>query len=168
VRLEDIAALAQVAAVLVATIAILVSLKGIRDQLWMFTYAEYTRRFAEIMDALPFQARRPGGRFDLESLPVAEQECILGVMRRYLNLCSEEYYLFQRGKIDKKTWAIWTNGIRDTVRLPCFLSTWAALRMEYEYVAGFCDFMDRLCSEQCVKHPKTVAGGGEHVDAQPG
>ena len=143
-RPEQIIALANVAAVLVAVVAIFVALRGVRDELWMITFAEYTNRYAMIMDGLPFEARRPGGNFDLDQLQPSERERVLGAMRRYLNLCSEEFYLHGRGKIDKKTWSIWKTGIRDTIRLPCFHGSWSLLRVEYDYFPDFCAFMDGL------------------------
>jgi hypothetical protein len=142
--LEALAAVSQLVAVPIAAIAIIVSLKGIRDQLWLSMFSEYTRRFGEIMDGLPFEARRPGSEFRLSSLNLSEREHVLSVMRRYLNLCSEEHYLYRRGKVDRETWGIWQSGIRETTRFPCFQESWDALRCEYEYIPWFCDLIDKL------------------------
>jgi hypothetical protein len=140
-------AAATFALVLVTALLALVTLKGIREQLWLMTFAEYTRRYSEIMDDLPFEARRPGGNFDLGALPVNERQRALGAMRRYLNLCSEELYLHQRRKVDDETWSIWVTGIRDTVRLPCFQHAWSLLRPEYDFYADFCSFMDDVAGK---------------------
>jgi hypothetical protein len=120
------------------------TLMGIREQLWLATFTEYTRRYSDIMDSLPFEARQPTARWDLDQVTTTERAAALGVMRRYLNLCSEEHYLVTRGKIDHQTWAIWTSGIRDTVRLPWFPDAWTILRSEYASVPDFCEFMDQL------------------------
>ena len=135
---------ATVALVLATALLVWVTLKGIREQLWLMTFSEYTRRYAEIMDVLPFEARRPGGHFDPAALSAAEREKMLGAMRRYLNLCSEEQYLRNRNRIDPETWEIWRTGIRDTVRLPLFKFAWEVLRPEYDYYSDFCTFMDSL------------------------
>jgi hypothetical protein len=130
------------------------TLKGIREQLWLATFTEYTGRFSAIMDALPFEARQPTGKYALDQLQPADRNKVLGVMRRYLNLCSEEHYLVGRGKIDDETWAIWTAGIGDTVRLPWFHEAWTALRNEYASVPAFCDFIDQLASAVKTAQPK--------------
>ena len=96
-------ALATFALVLITGVAGLLSLRGLREQLWLVTFSEYTRRYSEIMDALPFEVRRPGGQFDVEAMPVDERDRALGAMRKYLNLCSEGLYLHNRGKIDGET-----------------------------------------------------------------
>jgi len=152
---DQILAVAQVAAVIVAAIAILVSLSGIRSQLWLTTFAEYTRRYSEIMEGLPFEARRPGGNFNLHALPAGERDHVLSVMRRYLNLCSEELYLRQRRQIDRATWEIWRTGMRDTRRLPCFAGVWPVLRSEYDYFPRFVSFVESLMAGE----PTPGSGG---------
>jgi hypothetical protein len=62
---EVLLALGQVLTVLLAGLAILVTLRGIRDQLWVVIFTEYTRRHGEIVKELPSESRRPGGNLDL-------------------------------------------------------------------------------------------------------
>src|SRR5882672_736272 len=52
--------------VAVTGVGILLALRGVRDQVWILTFSEYTRRYAEVMEALPFEARRPGGDYNLD------------------------------------------------------------------------------------------------------
>lgn len=143
-RPEFIIAWANVAAVAVGAVAIIAALNGVRNELWMITFAEYTRRYDTIMNELPFEARHPGGDFLLDRLQSSERTRVLGTVRRYLNLCSEELYLRKRKKIDRQTWSIWQTGIKDTMRLPGFTGAWDLLRVEYDYFPEFCAFMDNL------------------------
>src|SRR5690242_2133338 len=106
-----VVALASVAGVIVAITAVVSALRGVRAQLWLQTFSEYTRRYGEIVLELPSEARRPGGRFVFEDLDADEQGRVLNIARAYLNLCSEEYFLHSRGRIDDETWAIWRAGI---------------------------------------------------------
>jgi hypothetical protein len=46
---EAVLALGQVVALLLAGFAIIVTLRGIRDQLWVVVFTEYTGRHAEIV-----------------------------------------------------------------------------------------------------------------------
>jgi hypothetical protein len=141
---EYVIALANVAAVVVAVGAVFVALKGVRDELWLLTFAEFTKRYEAIMDGLPFEARHPGSDFDIDGLQSSERTRVLGIVRRYFNLCAEEFYLHRRGRIDRQTWEIWKTGIRDTVRLPGFKGAWDLLRTEYDYFPQFLRFMDHL------------------------
>lgn len=138
----------EVAAVAIAAAAILSSVQGLKNHLWLLTFAEYTRRYSDIMEAMPFEARRPGGNFVLENLPTNEQQAVLGAIRNYLNLCSEELYLHRRNKVDDETWRIWNSGMREVVQLPSFRDAWAVMRIEYLYFPEFCSFMDGLATGQ--------------------
>jgi hypothetical protein len=128
---ETLVAIAELAAVVVGITAILVTLRAVRDQLWIQTFTEYTGRYAEIWDDLPSEARVPGSDFDLDVLPTAERGRLLNTVRGYLNLCSEEFWLYKKRKIDPETWGIWKVGIADNVRLPWFRSSWKELKSEY-------------------------------------
>jgi hypothetical protein len=146
---DEIIAIATVAGVLVALFAIAATLKGLKDQLWLQTFAEYTRRYGEIVRELPSEARRPGGNFVFEELETEEQGRVLNIARSYLNLCSEEFFLHSRGRIDDETWSIWRAGMVEVLRAPWTQSTWSVLRPEYRF-ADFCDFIDT-----CIEEGKT-------------
>lgn len=130
-----------IATVLVAMVAVFVQIKGVRDQLWLHTFAEYTRRYSEITAKLPSESRHPGSSFSLATLPPDQRDEVINTARAYLNLCSEEFYLHNRRKIDHDTWDIWRAGMRTTLQLPWIQQTWPLLRPEYETVPGFCDFI---------------------------
>ncbi len=145
---DTLLAIATFGLVLATAALVGVTLKGIREQLWLMTFAEYTRRYTEIMDDVPFDARRPGAKFDISSLSASAREAFLEAARSYLNLCSEELYLHKRGRLDRKTWQIWEVGIRDTLRCPGFQAAWAVLREEYNFYGDFQTFMDGVSGER--------------------
>jgi len=136
-----------IATVLVAGFAIFATLHGVRDQLRTSTFLVYTDRYSQIMNKLPFDARRPGSAYQFRSLPRPEQVEVLSTFRSYLNLCSEERWLFNAGRIDKKTWAIWREMIKQVMKFPCFDEIWNELKVEYQPFADFINFMDALSSE---------------------
>ena len=144
--MELIVAVASVAGVLVALFAMILALRGVRNQLWLQTFAEYTRRYAEIVRELPSEARRPGGLFKFEELDDVEQGRVLNTARAYLNLCSEEYFLHSRGRIDDVTWAIWRDGMIEVLRAPWIQNTWEILKPEYRFLE-FCEFLDDCITE---------------------
>lgn len=148
---------------LIATAAaILITLRGVRAQLWLHTFSEYTRRYAEVVTALPTAARNPDGDFDLRQLTSAERDRSTNVVRAYLNLCSEEHYLWSKGKIDRETWAIWTTGMQDMFRLGWFRQSWHEFRSEYRLYPAFEEFFDECLAggtseSQLARSDKTTS-----------
>lgn len=143
----QIGALAALATVLLTGIAIFVTLRGIRDQLRLQTFSEYTRRYGEIVRDLPSESRSPVGEFDLSSLLPERRDVVLNTARAYLNMTSEEFFLNSKGHIDPDTWEIWQAGMRETLGLPWLRQAWQELRPEYTYVAEFAHFVDSSLSE---------------------
>lgn len=143
---EGVIALTSLAGVLATLVGAMVAFRGVRDQLWLQTFSDYTRRYSEIVRELPSDARRPGSTFAFEALSEAEQGDVLNAARGYLNLCSEEYFLHERGRIDDETWGIWRAGMVEVLRAPWIQTTWEILRPEYKFL-DFCDFLD-VCIDE--------------------
>jgi hypothetical protein len=122
--------------------AVALSIRSVRDELWLQTFSDYTRRYLDILDSLPEEARVPEGSVDPEALLPDERRRLLISLRRYFNLCSQEFYLRNRKRIDTETWRIWESGIRATMRLPTFRTGWGILGKEYAYFVGFHSFME--------------------------
>lgn len=139
---NQIIAVTGVGTVLVTAVALLVTLKGVRDQLWLQTFSEWTRRYLEYVHELPAAARNPDGTFTLDTVDGQARERLLNAVRAYLNLCSEEHYLHSRGKIDHKTWQIWVRGMEDAFEAAWFRAVWQELRHEYRHYGDFCSFFD--------------------------
>ena len=116
--------IAQLGVLAVTAVAVRVSLRGLRDQLWLQTFSEYTRRYVESIDLLPAGARRPYGEWDFSDLSDPIRQALVIAVRHYLNLCSEEFYLHSRRRIDADTWDVWIAGMRSTMRLPAFRDGW--------------------------------------------
>jgi hypothetical protein len=130
-----------VAAVVVSALAIVVALKGVRDQLRVTVFLTYTERYSGVMNGLPFEARRPGSDYKLDSRPAEEQARVLTAFRDYFNLCSEEMWLHEQHRIDNATWRIWERGMRQVARFPSFREAWDLLASEYAGYDGFQKFV---------------------------
>lgn len=68
---------------------------------------------------------------------------MLEAFREYFNLCSEEMWLYKHRRIDRETWNIWEQGMRQVARFPSFLEAWQVLNIEYEYYDDFQRFITR-------------------------
>ena len=155
---EQWIAASSVAAVLVAAIAIIVSMTHVRDQLRTLTFLVYTDRYAKIMGRLPYSARRPGGTYQLSALSDDERDEALAAFREYFNMCAEEMWLKSTGRIDSATWKVWNQGIKEAARVPSFAEAWQELADEYRYFTKFRLFMDALVAEIAKEPPAPVKG----------
>ncbi len=142
--MNTLVAITGLVGVVVSAGAIVITLRSVRDQLRLHAFMEYTRRYSEITKRVPSQWRDPSTRRSLEALEDDERGSILNSAREYLNLCSEEFFLHDQGRIDDETWTIWTQGIVQTVGLPWIRESWDVLRPEYDYVPRFSAFIDIL------------------------
>jgi hypothetical protein len=133
---------ASLAAVVVSALAIVAGLKSVRDQLRITIFLEYTKRYARIMQHMPFEAREPGGHYRMASQSKDERRLILEAFREYLNMCSEEWWLHDQGRIDQATWIIWKRGMQDTASFPSFRDAWDELRSEYYAYTDFQNFVN--------------------------
>ncbi|HLQ56111.1 MAG TPA: hypothetical protein VK162_17805 [Streptosporangiaceae bacterium] len=118
-------------------------LKGVRDQLRVTVFLTYTERYAKVMDGVPFDARRPGSGYRLDSQPADERDRVLGAFREYFNLCAEEMWLHEHRRIDQATWRVWECGMQQVARFPSSQEAWEFLFSEYAYYGEFQDFVTR-------------------------
>jgi len=66
------------------------------------------------------------------------------LMRRYFDLCSEEFYLKEKKKwIETELWREWEIGIKYMSK-PAFREAWKKIRNEEDYYTGFVQFMDEV------------------------
>lgn len=103
-------AIAAICSVVVSAGAVVMSIHGLKSQLWLQTFADYTKRYDAIVAALPSEARDPDLELGLDGLTSEVRAQTANACRSYLNLCSEEHYLKSRKRIDGDTWAIWATG----------------------------------------------------------
>jgi hypothetical protein len=125
-----------------AAVGVWVQLRGIQNQLWLQMFTEYTRRYSEVMAGIPFEASGIGAPAELSTLEEDQRKAVIGGMRRYFNLCSEEFYLHQKERVDGETWGIWQSGIQASTRGPFFASSWRYLRAEYRFYPAFSKLID--------------------------
>jgi hypothetical protein len=65
-------------------------------------------------------------------------------MLRYLNLCSEEFYLMKTGYLARAVWDIWTGELENTLRMPLYVSGWPELKDEFGAYSEFRRYVDTV------------------------
>ena len=114
----------------------------LRDQMAAQQFAEYTRRYAEIVRDLPEAINDAG--FELDRLPHPQREPLMRLMRGYFNLCFEEWQLAQLKWVDDRVWSQWSRGIAAAMRRPAFIAAWETVRESERHEPGFVGFMNEL------------------------
>ena len=108
---------------------------------WNFNaFTHYTKRYDEIMGKFPDQAYI--FRFDLNHQIPSSQEVRLAVLK-YLNMTSEEYYLWRNKYLDDQVWEIWLPEIERTLQTPLFQREWQNLKGEFKSYPDFSMFVDQ-------------------------
>lgn len=95
-------------------------------------------------------------RFNLDQ-PVQSNEDVKVAVLKYLNMTSEEYYLWLDGYLDDEVWNIWLPEIKRTLQSPLFQREWQNLKEEFESYEKFSKFVEQVQSEVILlNQPKSV------------
>lgn len=129
----------------IAAVGLFLGIRVYRRQMSAQLFLAYTNRYEDIIASLPASARN--SRFDLEREPPASSEELSLATLRYLNLCSEEFYLHEHGFLDKKIWRIWEAELERTLKSPLLRREWRELRSEFTAYSDFAAFVDRIQAE---------------------
>ena len=88
------------------------------DRMRSELFSRYTHRNQEIV--LEFPSNITDADFSYDRLETEEREHIMRYMKAYFNLCSEEFYLYQRGLLEEYVWNEWKNGMAYAFNRPAF------------------------------------------------
>jgi hypothetical protein len=144
--LDQVVGLTTIVSLLVTALAIYLSLRSVRNQLWLQTFTEFTRRYNELVAELPAAARDPARELRYDEVEPDVQTNLKRFARGYFNLCSEEHYLRARKRIDADTWQIWCIGIDDMLHLRWLRDLWEQFDREYRGYVPFHDFFQQRVS----------------------
>ncbi|NOG66455.1 MAG: hypothetical protein HND46_23845 [Chloroflexi bacterium] len=127
--------------IIVGIIAFFWGVKSYNQQMNTQVFLTYTQRIEQIMDSFPKDAW--DFRLDLEQLPKPSLELSTSVLK-YLNLCSEEYYLWQKKLLASDLWNIWEGELNRTLRSPLFVREWKSLAKEFEFYPEFRQYVENI------------------------
>lgn len=95
-------------------------------------FAEYTRRYENIILAMPEDVFEGTAKVDGTTLKY---------MQLYFDLCSEEYHLHKKGLIPDDVWDNWKEGMEITTHVELYKESWH--RIKDNYNEAFCHFMEK-------------------------
>ena len=143
-----------VVTLIVGVAALLRDTKIHQDQRNAQLFLEFTKRFEEVMQSFPQNAW--SARLDIEKAPPPRSKALsLGVLR-YLNLCSEEFYLCEKGWLHMDIWKIWEDELLRTLQTPLFVREWQHLCREFESYPEFKEYVEEAQNGTAADFPNLL------------
>jgi len=130
--------------VIVGFLGLISMINNYRRQATMQVLMKYTERYERILDQFPQDALE--ARFDAKVLPPQSPQLTLCVLK-YLNLCSEEYYLRKHGYLAESVWRIWEGDLKRINGSPLWQREWLSLRTEFVSHPDFLEYVERIQAE---------------------
>jgi len=127
-------------------------LKTYNEQLKLNFFADYTKRYQEIVLNFPVNINQKD--FDYHHLPDEVKNKTLRYMRAYFDLCSEEYDLYREGYISERVWRNWKEGIEFAFTKKAFIDAWDLLKFDAVYYPEFTNWISELISHKIIKTNK--------------
>ncbi|WP_395095212.1 hypothetical protein [Armatimonas sp.] len=117
-------------------------------------FMKYAERYESVMNNFPEDAF--DCRLSSKSLPRESREITVSVLK-YLNLCSEEYYLWKKKYIADEVWGIWERELIRTLRSALLMREWPKLKEEFDSYKEFQAFVedqqkDVISKERSIIH----------------
>ena len=118
ISLADLANLSTAIGILIGAVSIFIGMLMYKKQVNTQIFLEYTKRYDQLMEDWDESLR--DSRLNMWDEDPPESYEIRRQALRYLNLCSEEYYLCHENLLYRKTWNIWEDELIKTMRSPLF------------------------------------------------
>lgn len=113
---------------ILAVVSLIITLISSRRQTQMAFFAEYTKRYQDIMFHIMLD---DGNQKQYERL--------------YLDLCSEEYFLHKKNYLPRKVWKMWEDGMKLMAKHQSLETTWRDSSQFYN--KKFNEFFGRIIKE---------------------
>lgn len=115
-------------------------------------FLELTRRFDEIMQDISktLDDDYPVNVFDNPPEPTSR---LTAQVVRYINFCSEEFYLLQVGFLSRRIWRIWEKELRRTLNSSLIRREWVQTRRLYHSFPEFQKCVDDVQAGGPAKSP---------------
>ncbi len=130
--------------VVVGFVSLISTINNFRRQTNVQILMKYTERYEHILDQFPPDALST--RFDSTSLPPPPSPRLTLSVLKYLNLCSEEFYLWRKHYLSEDIWNIWESDLKRMIGSPLLRREWQSLRREFLSHPTFLQFVDEVQS----------------------
>ena len=125
---ETISIVIAFGSLVVSIVSLVCSRRTKKNHLQMSFFKEYTRRYQEITTGL-----------------MSDHQNEEKYQRLYIDLCSEEYYLNEKGCLPKEVWEMWVEGMKLAVKVESLKTAWKQHSVFYN--PGFYGFFNNLIKD---------------------
>jgi hypothetical protein len=141
-----IAAVVGAAAALGGLVGVFVQLRSLNTQIGLQTYAEYTKRYADVIQRFPENVN--SAAFEMASLGSNDRDRLMRAMRSYFDLCFEEWDLNEKKLISPDFWMTWQEGMQTALSKPAFRQAWEVIQGDSVFGTKFEKFIADLSVKQ--------------------
>lgn len=115
-----------------------------QDRLFKDLFKEFNERYDRLNDSFE---ELTAYQEDVSVLVINKKH--LRVVVDYLNLCAEEYFWFEKGRIDPQAWESWKAGMKTWADLPVVQIVFTSEMANWtsSYYRGFQEFFKELISD---------------------
>ncbi|MGO8733758.1 MAG: hypothetical protein ACLQVM_13310 [Terriglobia bacterium] len=143
--LRFIDALASIATVATTALVFLAwkQIKLVKEQATTSFEDGLTEHYRRIMESIPINIWLGEG---LQTLDQERQNRCRDAIYRYIDLCQEQMFLHESGRVTEATWVEWESGIRCNMEVPAFKQIWHDV--EVKLPESFLELRKFLSSQQ--------------------
>lgn len=142
-----LSAIATIASTVLAFFALWKQLQKVNEQLALQNqqlqlqqFADYTKRYQEIVFRFPEEINQP----DFKLADHEEYRAVMRSMRSYFDLSFEEWQLHARGFLDETTWQVWRGGMKTALSKTAFRQAWSIIKQDTRFGLAFEVFLTDL------------------------
>ena len=134
---------------LAGVIGVFFQLQSLNRQTRMQNFAEYTRRYKDIVLEFPEDINDKGFVLDKKR---KDYDDLMRYMRAYYDLCFEEWYLHGKGDIGDDYWEIWRDGMKTAFSKTAFQQAWHIMQSDTNFGPDFGKFVGQLTGYARSEH----------------
>ena len=140
--LNFLAQIATLLSLVVGIVTVWLGFRIYRRQINAQIFMAYAERYERIMESFPdFHLR-----FDFDNPPPESDQLRLCILK-YLNLSSEEFYMWKSKYLADEVWKIWEHELKRMLQSQLLLREWQKLKGEFESYPEFLKFVEEAQSE---------------------
>lgn len=137
--MDVIVDVASIAAAIVVICSFIFSAYKFNKSLNAQVFTNYTKRYDQIMEQLPDNFR-VNSETGIDNISEEDRKNMV----RYLNLCSEEYFLKENGYLDEEIWETWEGEFKRYLNNTPLGDEWKNIREEFDAYSDFQEFVDDI------------------------
>ena len=139
---ETFIQLAQLGAILVGFLGVVVTLRSHRRQMHAQMFIEFSSRLHNVLRILPLETWTTTGGGD-GTIPPRSEDLTKSCLQCF-HIIADLYRLHQGGYISQDLWKPWQRGIRRTMQRPLLRREWLALEEAFQHAPDLCRYMRGL------------------------